>query len=78
MRLSRSRTFLLTLLAFVAGVGAASFALPSVLFMYASALAFVVALVMAWQRRTFRIAGLAGLFFVLGMGRMAFAIPNLE
>ncbi|MBI4122723.1 MAG: ComEC/Rec2 family competence protein, partial [Parcubacteria group bacterium] len=46
--------------------------------MYASALAFVVALVMAWQRRTFRIAGLAGLFFVLGMGRMAFAIPNLE
>ncbi len=76
MYLSRSKIFLFSLLAFVAGVGAASLISFELIYWYSALLLAVVCLVIFWSNRFYKVVALIGLFFVLGGIRYIVSIPS--
>ncbi|MBI2050495.1 MAG: ComEC/Rec2 family competence protein [Parcubacteria group bacterium] len=78
MRLSQSKIFLVCLLAFVAGVGVASFASIAFVYAYGTLLVTAVLVVIFWSKRQYRIMALWGIFFVLGAIRFSLAQPQVS
>jgi competence protein ComEC len=78
MEVSRSKVFLICLFSFVLGVGFSSFIEIEFIYVYSLALLVLIFLVIFWSNRAYRTIALIGLFFVLGVGRMILAAPNLN
>ena len=79
MALPKSRIFLVCCLFFIFGIGAASY-LPKEYLVYdlwyfGGAMLSLVIAVLFWNNTRFRLAGLAGLFFILGIWRYSFCLP---
>ena len=78
MEVSQSKIFLLCLLAFVLGVGVVSSFEINFIYVYRLTLLDIVVLIIFWSHYKYRSIALCGLFFILGIGRMVLAQPNLE
>lgn len=78
MNLSRSKIFLLCLLAFIAGVGTASLAAIEFVYLYGGLLLATAILVVFWRQRAYRLAALWMLFFVLGAMRFTASLPRAD
>jgi len=77
MRLSQSKIFLVCLLAFIAGVGLASFVAVLFVYAYSLLLAMVVLFAVVWHKRRYRLAAVWGGFFICGVIRFSLAQPTL-